>query len=102
MVTSKATPTLDAENSGVLAEAGQSFSQGIGVKPVLQAEPERGDNDENVSSNPKGKVSGFPDSGAGPGTGLVAKSGIKGGVVGVHKGTGVSGGNLPPGFAPRK
>jgi hypothetical protein len=76
--TSAGVATLDAANSDVLVQGTQSFSQGIGLKPVLQAEPERGDNDENVSSNPGGRVSGFPDAGAGPGTGLTTKPGTIG------------------------
>jgi hypothetical protein len=99
--TSAGVATLGAENTNVIAEAGQSFSQGIGVRPVLQAEPEKGYDNTNVSSNELGRTGGFPDSGAGSGSGMTAgkKGTVVGQTVGVHKGTGAISGGLVPGFS---
>jgi hypothetical protein len=62
-------PQFGADGTKLFAQGGEIFSQGFGAKPVTApAASEPGDN-TNVSSNPKGLTSGFPDAGAGPGNG---------------------------------
>ncbi len=75
-VTSRPTSELGADTSKSIAQGGQSFSQGIGKQAVGPVPTPVGDM-TNQSKGP-GTASGFPSSGDGSGTGLVAKPGVIG------------------------
>jgi hypothetical protein len=91
-VTSQPTSTLGADASKGFAQAGQVLSQ-VPVEAVGPVRARPG-NPGNKSGRDGDTHSGFPDAGAGPGTGLVTKPGIMGQTKTRHKG-----GALPPGFS---
>ncbi len=68
-VSPNAAGQIGNDSTKSLAEGGQSFSQGIGIKPLLEAgKGDVGDNTNN-SGTPSGKTGNFPDAGGGPGNG---------------------------------
>ncbi len=76
--------TLGADMTKSLDAGGTIFSQGLTAGRVTEpgTNPSTGD-DTNISSNAKGKTSGFPDAGGGDGTGMT--KGKQGTVIGQTK-----------------